>query len=463
MFTRLDFLRGSLAAAAVGATRPFGLPYKAETALDRYVSRATPEYDFEVINGFDNGKYRSRVVSMISQQWRSEREVDKPLWQHWLTITEPKHIKTRIGVLVISGGSSTDDPPRKVDPIIGTIAAATGAVIAELRAVPNQPLTFADAGTPRSEDDLVAYSWDKYLRTGDETWPLRLPMTKAVVRAMDTITALSAQGGRTPVIDRFVVGGTSKRGWTAWLTAAVDRRVLAVVPVVIDVLNVERSATHAYRVYGTWPPSLTSYEKMGIMDWLGTPQLEALLGIEDPYSYRHRLVVPKLIVNATGDQFFTPDSSQFYFDGLVGEKHLRYIPNTDHSLNGQTVNAAHTGLAFVNSLIAGAPRPTYDWRWDGDAIRVHTKTMPISVKLWHAENPHARDFRLQTIGRAFHSTELIDQGSNTYVARLSRPAHGFTAGFVELTYAGLGEDVFTVTTGVRVRPDYLPFGLPRKR
>jgi PhoPQ-activated pathogenicity-related protein len=199
------------------------------------------------------------------------------------------------------------------------------------------------------------------------------------------------------------------------------------------------------------------------MDWLGTPQLEALLGIEDPYSYRRRLVVPKLIVNATGDQFFTPDSSQFYFDGLVGEKHLRYIPNTDHSLNGVAVNAVHTGLAFVDSIIAATPRPKYDWQWDGDTIRVHTKTEPISVKLWQAENPHARDFRLQTIGRAFHNTELVALDNHAYVARISRPAHGFSASFVELTYAGLSDDVFTVTTSVRIKPDFLPFGPPRTR
>lgn len=54
-------------------------------------------------------------------------------------------------------------------------------------------------------------------------------MTKSAVRAMDTITAFcsSAAGGQIQV-DRFVVGGASKRGWAAWTTAAVDERVVAV-------------------------------------------------------------------------------------------------------------------------------------------------------------------------------------------------------------------------------------------
>ncbi|MDB5027971.1 MAG: PhoPQ-activated pathogenicity-related protein PqaA type, partial [Candidatus Eremiobacteraeota bacterium] len=410
---------------------------------------------------FHGDGYSAHVVSMVSQRWRADDEVDRPVWKHWLTIIEPQPVASRVGALVITGGSNGDEPPRSIDPIIARLAVRTGAVFAELHMVPNQPLTFAHDDAPRGEDDLVAYTWDRYLRTGDETWPLRLPMTKAAVRAMDTVTALSARAGHDPVVDRFVVGGSSKRGWTAWTTAAADARVVAIVPVVIDVLNIEPSAQHAYRVYGSWPAALRPYEKMGIMKWLGTPQLEALLKIEDPYAYRERLTIPKLIVNATGDQFFAPDSSQFYIGGLLGENYLRYVPNTDHSLSGATIDAAQTGLAFLDSIIAGTPRPRFSWRAEsGGTVRVRSATKPSAVKLWQAVNEHARDFRLQTIGRAFHSTELRDRGGFTYAGTVAPPAHGFVAYFVELTYAGPRGEPFTVTTGVQVVPDILPFGPP---
>jgi PhoPQ-activated pathogenicity-related protein len=461
VFTRFAFLFGSLATATAGAASSRVLPRLGETALDRYIALPTPEYRYDVVKTFDGDGYRAHVVSMVSQRWRADHGVDEPIWKHWLTMIEPEPIKTRVGTLVISGGSNGDEPPRTIDPIIARLAVQTGAVLAELHMVPNQPLIFADDKTPRGEDDLVAYTWDRYLRTGDEMWPLRLPMTKAAVRAMDTVTSLSARAGRRPLVDRFVVGGSSKRGWTAWTTAAVDKRVVAIVPVVIDVLNIELSAEHAYRVYGSWPAALQPYEKMGIMKWLGTPQLEALLQIEDPYSYRERLTVPKLIVNATGDQFFTPDSSQFYLGGLPGENYLRYVPNTDHSLRGSAIDAAQTGLAFLDSIIAGAPRPRFSWRSESDGtIRVRSATKPSAVKLWQAVNGHARDFRLDTIGRAFYSTDLLDQGDFTYVVNVPPPAHGFAAYFVELTYAGLRGEPFTVTTGVRVTPDILPFGPP---
>ena len=117
--------------------------------------------------------------------------------------------------------------------------------------VPNQPLRFTGEDRDRYEDAFIAYTWDKYLRTGDERWPARLPMTKAGVRAMDTITDFLAKPERGSVtVDKFVVAGASKRGWTTWSVAAVDKRVVAIVPIVIDMLNVVPSFKHHYRAYG---------------------------------------------------------------------------------------------------------------------------------------------------------------------------------------------------------------------
>jgi PhoPQ-activated pathogenicity-related protein len=127
----------------------------------------------------------------------------------------------------------------QVNSLFSQLALTTHSVIAEVRMVPNQPLVFADDGNKRKEDAIIAYSWGKFLFTGDETWPLRLPMTKAVVRAMDTVTAFCAtEAGGAVMVEKFVLGGASKRGWTVWTAAAVDHRVIAIAPVVIDLLNI---------------------------------------------------------------------------------------------------------------------------------------------------------------------------------------------------------------------------------
>ncbi|MGC8795209.1 MAG: PhoPQ-activated protein PqaA family protein, partial [Bryobacteraceae bacterium] len=240
----------------------------------------------------------------------------------------------------------------------------------------------------------------------------------------------------------------------------VDPRVAAVAPAVIDVLNLEKSLTHHYRSYGFWAPALGDYERMRIMDWFGTPQLRALLKIVEPYNYRDRLTMPKYIVNSAGDQFFFVESSRFYFDDLPGEKHLRYIPNSDHSLKNSDVYFSLA--AFYDAIVHNRPRPQVFWRFERDgSIRVRTAQRPVEVKLWQATNSKARDFRLEAIGPVWKSQPLQQQGDGVYVARVPRPAQGWTAFFVELTYGLGGPAPFKVTTGVRVIPERLPFPPPK--
>jgi PhoPQ-activated pathogenicity-related protein len=334
------------------------------------------------------------------------------------------------------------------------MAVETGTVVTELRMVPNQPLTFAGDTKGRTEDSLIAYSWDKYLKTGDEKWPARLPMTKSAVRAMDAITSFCAseEGGKVKV-DKFVVSGASKRGWTTWATAAVDKRVVAIIPIVIDLLNVEASFEHHWKAYGFWAPAIGDYVEQKVVDWTGTPQYKALMAIEDPYSYRDRLTMPKYIVNASGDQFFLPDSSQFYYDDLKGEKHLRYVPNSEHSMRG--TDAAQNVAAFYEAIVNNTPRPKISWTFAKDgSIHVKASGEPAAVKVWQASNPKARDFRVDTIGRVWKDTDVQPSKKGEWIAAVKQPESGWTAYFVELTYPG--KNPLKVTTAVRITPDTLP-------
>ncbi|GMW01839.1 MAG: hypothetical protein AMXMBFR84_29760 [Candidatus Hydrogenedentota bacterium] len=436
-----------------------------ETALDRYVHAPDPNYSYRIANTIPGNGCKVHIVEMTSQQYLTSAEVDRPIWKHWQTIVVPDNIQSPVAFLLIGGGSNESGPPEGVDDSLIQFAVGTGSVVSELRQVPNQPLIFAnDNNRKRSEDEAIAYTWDKFLRTGDEKWPMRLPMTKSAVKALDTITAVCASeagGGRT--VDKFVVAGGSKRGWTTWTTAAVDKRVVAAVPIVIDLLNIVPSFMHHWEVYGFWAPAVGDYNEMHIMDWMGTKQYEDLLNLVEPYSYRARYTMPKYIVNSTGDQFFLPDSSQFYFDDLPGEKHLRYVPNTDHGVSRGS-DAMVSIYAFYESVVKGTPRPRYEWSF-GDEGMIHVKTIdkPISVKLWQATNQNARDFRRDIIGEAWTSTDL-DPNQGEYNVAAPKPPMGWTAYFVEMTFPGSGSAPFIFTTGVRVIPDTKPYEytLPKK-
>jgi PhoPQ-activated pathogenicity-related protein len=434
-----------------------------ETALDRYVAAPDASFAWTVARTLPAGDgVTATLIDLTSQRWL-EQEVEQPLWKHWLVVVTPANVTGDVGLLYIGGGRNDRNPPASPAPWLVEAARDTGTVVAELRMVPNQPVVFKNdpARKPRTEDDFIAYTWNQFLRTGDDRWPARLPMTKSAVRAMDTLTAFTASpaGGGRPVA-RFVVAGASKRGWTTWATAAVDTRVIAIVPAVIDLLNVEPSFEHHFRAYGTYSEAVQDYVDHGIMQWLGKPQFRALMKIEEPFEYRARLTMPKLLLNASGDQFFLPDSSQFYFDRLSGEKHLRYVANTSHSLDKS--DALQTVQAFYASVVRNAPRPEFTWSFEKDgAIRVVATTRPDAVTLWQATNPDARDFRHDTIGPAYRSTALTPAGPNTWTARVPKPEKGWTAFFVELTFPTGGRHPLKLTTAVRVLPDTLPFAAPR--
>jgi PhoPQ-activated pathogenicity-related protein len=445
-------------ALAPGA-RPAEPALPKKTPLDDYIAKPDPTYSWKLVKTIPGDGCTTFVVDLKSQSWRKSPEVDRAVWQHWLVIVKPARVKHDTALLLIGGGKNGGAAPEQPGAQLTFLAQGTGAVVAELRQVPNQPLTFDEDGQPRSEDDLIASRWVKYLDTGDPTWLPRLAMVKSAVRAMDAVTEMLAgeQGGKT-AIKKFVVAGGSKRGWTTWLTGAVDPRVAAVIPIVIDAVNVRACSTHHFCAYGFWAPALGDYSRHKIYERADTPRYAELLKIEDPWFYRHRLTVPKFIVNAAGDQYFLPDSARFSFDDLPGVKYLRYIPNANHSLKGS--DAADSILAFCKGVLAGATLPKFSWKLQEDgSLRVQTDTKPQEINLWQATNPRARDFRLEAIGPAYKKATLPAREGGVCVARVEKPAAGWTAFFVELVFDS-GEIIpYKFTTQVYVVPDTLPHSL----
>lgn len=428
--------------------------------LDDFIARPDAGYAWTVVSAERHPQGVHAVLQLTSQSWRSAAEVDRVAWRHWLEVYIPAQVVHDTALLVIGGGSNDSPAPRRPDGDLAATAVAARAVVARIHNVPNQPLVFTDdpQRRKRSEDDILAWCWDRHLVTGDPAWLVQLAMARSAVRAMDAVTAYCASGGTSVAIRHFVVAGGSKRGWTTWLAAAADRRVTAIAPMVIDLLNIEASFRHHHAAYGRYADAVRPYVENRIMERMGEPVMQASLAIIDPYAYRERLArMPKLLINATGDQFFLPDSWRFYRSGLAGPTQFRFIPNTDHGLDR---SASESLRSFFIAVLAGRSLPAFTWTEEAPGrLRVETGDQPTQVLVWSAANPAARDFMVKAIGRSWRSRALEAVSPGVYVGAIPEPAQGWSAILVELVFpdpSGATPGIH-LTTGVSVTPSRLPF------
>ncbi|MEX1224109.1 MAG: PhoPQ-activated protein PqaA family protein, partial [Pirellulales bacterium] len=190
-------------------------------ALFRYVEQPDDSYGWTKRREGKIGKGTYVELTLTSQTWRGIT------WKHQLFIVKPSTMKAdaRHALLVIEGGRWSDglDQPAGVDdrlpreaPMFAELAEQLQTPMAVLLQVPHQPIFDG-----KVEDQIIAYTFEQFLQTKDDTWPLLLPMTKSAVRAMDAVTEFAADECSLD-IKEFTVTGASKRGWTTWLVGAVD-------------------------------------------------------------------------------------------------------------------------------------------------------------------------------------------------------------------------------------------------
>nr|VFK80173.1 MAG: PhoPQ-activated pathogenicity-related protein [Candidatus Kentron sp. SD] len=368
-------------------------------------------------------------LMLTSQTWRGIT------WKHRLFIIRPSSVRPDVGhgLLFIAGGRWDDrmeefpeenqlpDKARR----LADLAEKFCAPVVLLLNVPRQPM-FGD----RHEDQLISLTFDKYLDTRDPEWPLLLPMVKSAARAMDAAGEYALEAWRLP-IETYTATGASKRGWTTWLLGAIDRRVTAIAPIAIDVLNMAAHMDHQRAAWGDLSREIDDYAEYDLPDRIGTPAGKALLSIVDPYRYRHLLRRPKLIIVGTNDPYWPLDALNLYWNELVGDKYILYVPNGTHDVAGspRMVGSLH---ALHRHAATGRPMPALSWEFstgdNGVFLRMESDPPPREARAWVAIAP-TRDFR-EARWTSFPMAR--DGGGNVY--ELAAPFTGFAAIFGEAEY-----------------------------
>ena len=433
---------GAVTAAAPPVVADPSTDDRTVDALASYIARDDSSYRLREVSTGHIGATEYVELILTSQTWRGIP------WRHQLFVLRPSRMRSesRQALLFIHGGRwkeeyegvrSQVELPREAR-LFARLAETMRSPVGVLRQVPHQPLF------ERREDALIAYTFDRYLTTGEPDWPLLLPMVKSAVRGMDAIQEVAKQRWGLSV-ETFTVSGASKRGWTSWLTAAIDTRVAAVAPMVIDVLNMLEQIDHQKATWGELSDEIRDYSDLDLPARLRSEPGRALLSIVDPYSYRDRLTQPKLILLATNDRYWPLDALRLYWADLPEPKHVLYFPNQGHDFRDfdrliGSISALHRYSERRE------PLPRLSWEFGQEPRRLvltlQPDRAPQRVRLWTTRST-TRDFRsVRWVSRS------CTRSSGRYVCHATLADAGYTAMFAELSFKDRREPAFSLSTTV---------------
>ena len=99
------------------------------TSIDRYVAAPDASFRWELVNTQSSPAGTLYVIDLKSQTWLRPDEVDRPLWQHWLSVFKPTGATSNKALMFIAGGGNGGEAPKGLDPMLSAIAGATKSVV----------------------------------------------------------------------------------------------------------------------------------------------------------------------------------------------------------------------------------------------------------------------------------------------------------------------------------------------
>jgi PhoPQ-activated pathogenicity-related protein len=398
-------------------------------------------------------------------------------------------------MLYVTGGSNENSTPPTVTTgdllVAAELAVKSRCIGAVVFQIPNEPLVFKfdpeENGKRRSEDGIVAYTWWRFFQEPEKPeWVNQMPMVKSAVRTMDAIEHYLLDKFKIKS-EGFLLCGASKRGWTTWLAGAVDKRVVGIMPMVMDLLNMQVGLQNHFRALGGWSFPFEPYYNLNLTTLVGTDKIPLLGEIMDVLNYKEYLKIPKMVVSSTGDEFFLVEDDQAWWGDLEGPTWRLMVKNAEHSMATGMLEILDSAAAFMSSVMNNAEIPQFNWTIESGSgmITLQTSQKPSKATVYSAttnayQTSGRRDFRLimgNTAATHCHSLSIskvclnsilwtgqdlahksLDNGIYTYQATKSLPGQSsYTAFFIELEFPGKSQSTHTFTTQVSVIPQQYPF------
>jgi PhoPQ-activated pathogenicity-related protein len=193
------------------------------------------------------------------------------------------------------------------------------------------------------------------------------------------------------------------------------------------------------KAFGAYSSRLKPYTSRGLVPIPETPEGERLLSMVDPWAYRHRLNLPKLIVNGTNDSYWATDALNLYWSDLPANKWVVYVPNAGHDLRRRDrpqpdqLNDLVEALAgFSRHQISGKAMPTLTWKHENvngsPRLVIEAKPAPTGARLWVAHTP-TQDFRA-----ANWRERAVTFSNGKIIGEVTPPEKGYLAFYGELDY-----------------------------
>jgi PhoPQ-activated pathogenicity-related protein len=201
------------------------------------------------------------------------------------------------------------------------------------------------------------------------------------------------------------------------------------------------------KVWNDYSIQIEDYVKLGIVQDIGSAKTNELTAMIDPYSYRKKLTMPKMILMGTNDEYWPIDNIKNYYDSIPGQNLLHYIANVGHDMGDKKEALASLG-SFFGLTLATKTYPTCVWKTISGEKGIEVNITATADKLtdvimWSADSPD-KDFR----NDKWESKSLGIKNRHLIKVTEGFPGKGFRAFYLNLKYKDANGSEYTESTRV---------------